>query len=109
MIPVPNIFFPVYIPNNVSVAARLQANTTTKTGVIAIWLCQIPSYPFICGNVTTYGDDTANSRGTSVTPASGSFGSWTPIGTPTDSHKFWVVGIGKIILMLVGRIAVMIM
>lgn len=88
-------FFPVYIPTGVRVSARCQAAITSDTCQVAIFLNQDPAYRWACGAVTTYGEDEATSNGTSVTPANGSFGTWTQIGAGTDpvrAHRFWTVG-----------------
>lgn len=88
-------YFPVYIPSGVAVSARCQAVIVSDTVVVAVWLNQDPAYRWTCGMTETYGEDEATSNGTSVTPASGSFGSWTQIGTNSDpirAHRFWTVG-----------------
>ena len=88
-------YFPVYIPTGVRVSARCQAFIASDTVVVSIFLNQDPAYRWTCGAVTTYGEDEATSNGTSVTPASGSFGTWTQIGAGTDpvrAHRFWTVG-----------------
>lgn len=88
-------YFPAYIPSGVSVRAAIQAAIASDTCTVDIFLNQDPSYRWSSGAVQTYGANTATSNGTSVTPASGSFGSWTQIGTGTDpirNHRFWSVG-----------------
>lgn len=88
-------YFPAYIPEGVSVRAATQAVIASDTCTVDIFLNQDPSYRWASGAVQTYGIDTSVSHGTSVTPASGSFGTWTQIGTGTDpirAHRFWSVG-----------------
>lgn len=88
-------WFPVYIPSGVRVSARCQAVITSDTVTVAVMLTQDAAYNWSCGAVHTYGENEAASHGTSVTPASGSFGSWTQIGAGTDpikTHRFWHVG-----------------
>lgn len=88
-------YFPVYIPSGVSIRMRCQAVIISDTVNVSVFLNQDPAYKWSCGSVTTYGADTATSNGTSVTPASGSFGTWTAIGggsDPATAKKFWVLG-----------------
>jgi hypothetical protein len=86
-------FFPVYIPSGVRVSARAQSATASKTGVVAIWLAQDPPYGFVGGRVEAYGAVLTTSLGTSVTPASGAFGSWTQLVASTlRAHRFWTAG-----------------
>lgn len=92
-------FFPCYIPSGTRVSARCQAVVVSDTISVCVWLLQNPLYPFVGGAVYDYGKDEANSRGTSVTPGNGAFGSWTEIlqsvgGTSglIRDHRFWHVG-----------------
>lgn len=87
-------FFPVFIPKGSRVAARAQALALSDTAEVAIWLHQscngwgmeVPTVWERLGAVT-------NSNGVSVTPASGSFGSWTTILDPvTKPYRWWHVG-----------------
>lgn len=86
-------YFPVYIPTGVRVSARCQAVIASDTVVVGIYLEQDSLYPPAGGGVLAYGADTANSRGTSVTPASGAFGSWAQLtASTTRAHRFWAAG-----------------
>jgi len=87
-------FFPVLIPTNKRVSAGAQAVIGGDTVTVAVWLAQDPpNVPDPLPTVfTSYGADTANSRGTSVTPGSGAFGTWTEIGTTSAAHTQWTLG-----------------
>ena len=91
-------YFPIYIPSGVRVSARCQASTGGDTVVVTIWLDQMPMYPFVAGLVSVYGRDATNSRGTSVTPGAGAFGTWTELlnaaggSGVTRPHRFWLMG-----------------
>lgn len=86
-------YFPCYIPTGTRVSGRCQALIASDTVSVAIWLQQDPLYAFYGGKVDAYGVDGSNSRGTSVTPGNGSFGSWTQITSSTNrAHRFWAMG-----------------
>ena len=89
-------YFPIYIPSGVSIRARNQGAIESDTCRVAVRLMQDPAYSWAAGAVTTYGANTAASNGTSVTPGSGSFGTWTQIGTadadPLTPKRFWLPG-----------------
>jgi hypothetical protein len=89
----PHIFwFPVYIPAGSRIVARSQSVTASKTCRVMVTLDGIPWYGlWSLGPVVDYGTDLANSRGTSVTPGNGVFGSWVQIGTTSRHHTFWTV------------------
>lgn len=104
---VKSYWFPVYIPTGVRVSARCQASTGSDTVSVAVYLDQDPSYPWSLGSATAYGADTANSRGTSVTPGSGAFGSWTQIGAGTDpvqTHRAWTIGYDQLADTTIGTV-----
>ena len=90
--------FPVFIPKGDRISARGQALAVNDTANVAVWLHQsangwgmeVPTAWEQLGTIT-------NSDGPSVTPASGSFGSWTTILDPiTKSYKWWHVGYGAL-------------
>jgi hypothetical protein len=95
-------FFPVYIPDGVAVRARCAASTGGDTVLVQCWLVQKPVVEFLCGKVSVYGRDAANSRGTSVTPGSSAFGSWTEMLNAaggsglTRPHRFWTMSMGPL-------------
>lgn len=97
---VPKVFFfPIPIPAGVRVSARGQGAVASDTCVVAIWLCQDEEYAGIGGKVADYGTNLTNSRGTSVTPASGSYGTWVDLtaGAGTlRNHRFWTVGMDQL-------------
>lgn len=85
-------YFPVYIPAGARLSATLQSTNASESANVAVWLCQQTRFPWVPGPIADYGTDTANSRGTSVTPASGSYGSWTQISAGTSrDHRHWTV------------------
>jgi hypothetical protein len=89
-------FFPgLAIPASAVIQARFQSNNAGQTAIISAWT---DASIFWANSALTpwvdYGSDTANSRGTSVTPGSGAFGAWTQIGGATSrEHNLWVFGI----------------
>lgn len=90
-------FFPVYVPTGTRVSARCQASTGSDTVQVSIWLAQQPLYPWTCGNVSVYGRDATNSRGTSVTLGTGAFGTWTELLNAAGGsglshpHRYWAM------------------
>lgn len=83
-------YFPVQIPAGVSVRARTQSSTASQTTVVAAFT-NFASFMHAPPVWDAYGVNTGTSQGTSVTPASGSFGSWTSIGTTSRNHRYWMV------------------
>lgn len=88
-------YFPIFVAAGERIACRCQAVTVSDTASVAIWLhpgcngwgMDVPTA------YTDLGSVTASSRGTSVTPASGSFGSWTTILDPiTEDYNWWHIG-----------------
>lgn len=88
-------FFPVLIPTGKRVSAGAQAVIGGDTATVAIWLAQNPpnAPDPLPSTFTAYGANTAASRGTSVTPGSGAFGTWTEIATTSAAHTRWSVGL----------------
>lgn len=85
-------FFPIYVPSGVALFARLQSNQTSKVARVAVWCAQRALYPWMGGRVSAYGVDSANSRGTSVTPGAGTFSAWVQLSTGTArAHRYWTV------------------
>lgn len=90
-------FVPCFVASGTRIAARCQALIVSDTVQVIVRAVQSPVVSLTLGSATTaYGVDAANSRGTSVTPASGSFGSWTEIGTTSADHNAWGVGYGQL-------------
>jgi hypothetical protein len=86
-----HFYLPYYIPAGTRISARCQANTASKVVAVAVYLVQEPQYaPDVAGEVTAYGVDAANSRGTSCAVGSGAFGAWTQIAASTSrAHRYW--------------------
>ena len=83
-------FHPQAIPANKSLLARIRAVIASDTAEVAVMLPQSQTNLDSVGAATTFGTSTANTRGTSVTPASGAFGTWTEIGTlASDLNLFF--------------------
>lgn len=85
-------YFPCYIPSGLSVRCRLQGVIISDTLNVSCYLDQDNEIPRNYDKWIAYGADTATSGGTAVTPASGSFGTWTAIGggsDPTRTHRIW--------------------
>lgn len=82
-------FFPLYIPRGSRISARIQAVIASDVARVVLWgnngNSGLPG-PLFTG-CDTYGDDTATSSGTSVTPGiSSSWGSDTNIGSTTTKN-----------------------
>lgn len=92
-------YFPVFIKAGSSIGAKASVNNATVGNFqcFVTLFCQ-PTRPELvrAGSfVRTFGADTANSRGTLITEGTSSEGSWTELGTITDSRLwFWEVGFG---------------
>ena len=90
-------FFPVFIPQGERLSARGQALAVSDIAEVGVYLHQSAAgygmeVPTLWEGL---GISTAASQGTNVTPASGSFGSWTTILDPiTKDYKWWHVGYG---------------
>lgn len=94
--------FPLYIPAGATVAAQASVNNAT-VGTARVWITCYgkPSRPENCRRgsyVRSFGQVTASSRGTSITPgASGAEGSsWVQLGSNTADPElwWWQTGIG---------------
>jgi hypothetical protein len=89
-------FFPLHVPSASRLSIRPQNAQASQTGRVIIHLWGGPSIPGVwwCGsNVTAYGITAATSRGTAVTGGnSGAEGSWTNMGTTSDTHFAWCIG-----------------
>jgi hypothetical protein len=91
-------YFPLFIKAGSSIGAKASINNAT-VGTLRCWVtlyCQ-PSKPeaIKAGSfVTTFGANTAASRGTSVTPGTASEGAWTSLGALTQTHWYWQAGFG---------------
>lgn len=85
---------PVDIPAGTRIAARMQGLTTGTTFQVVfdmIGEVDIAGGPAGVAQWVAYGADTANSRGTAVTPGnSGAWGSWTQLGTTSTEHDYWI-------------------
>ena len=91
--------FPVFIAKGERISARAQALASADVANVAVWLHQgtngyggmeVPQAWEQLGTITT-------SNGPSVTPGSGSFGSWTTILDPiTKNYAWWHIGQGNL-------------
>lgn len=85
--------FPCSIPAGIRVAAQVQgARTSTNIGISVDGFGSqgiVGGFPPVA-SWTNYGIDTANSRGTAVTPGdSNTWGSWVDLGATTYDHSQW--------------------
>lgn len=82
--------FPLFIPAGATLGAKGSINNATVgTQLVQVRLFCRPTRPDLvrCGQfVRTYGEDTANSRGTAVTFGNASEGAWTQVGTVADAN-----------------------
>jgi len=91
-------FFPVTIPANRSVRARLAAVIGSDTVLVGIKLVQDPLAARIAlgaATVVTYGADAANSRGTLITSGTADYGAWVELGDTSADHNFWAIGLDQ--------------
>lgn len=65
-------YFPLYIAAGERISARCQASTASDTVAVVVWLVggRGGAAPWCGQRVTAYGVDSANSRGTAITPGS---------------------------------------
>lgn len=87
--------FPIRIPNGAKVGCRIQSNVASQTVYVGITVSGNPTHPGLvrCGTfVRTFGADTANTKGVTVTAGAASEGAWTAIATTADDLWFWDVG-----------------
>ena len=97
-VPVPEYWFPLYVPKGSSIGARWQCVTdTTVTPNVCITLCGGPSRPgFWFGTaVTACGTDTTGSQGVDIDPGStGTYGAWASVGGTTNpAFRFLTIGV----------------
>lgn len=87
-------FFPVKIPAGSTIGAKGTINNATVgTQSVAVKLWTKPTRPEYMPKygtyVTTFGEDTANSAGTSVTAGTTSNGSYTQLGSAVSGNPLW--------------------
>lgn len=88
----------VYHFPGINIVAGSRVSLQVRSAVAGrSYLCVVALDPLLTTDVSestvvAYGADQANSRGTSVTPGSGAFGSWVEIGTTSRAHSVWSVG-----------------
>jgi len=92
-----SFYFPLYIPANATVGARIEgSNATAGTVTVLIRLFGQPSRPegIVLGSFSeTIGLAGSGSLGTSVTPGNGTAGSWVSLGTTTQHLYWWQIGV----------------
>ena len=87
-------FFPVRIPAGATIGAKGSIhNATVGVQYVSVKLWTLPTHPEfmpkVGSYVTTFGADTANSAGTSVTAGTGSQGSYTQLGSAITGLPLW--------------------
>lgn len=86
--------FPYLIPAGSSIAVRAQTNATSGAGRIAIDLFGQPdTTPIAVGTIAETIGFTSGSQGTTFTPNQTTYGSWTSLGTTSNSLWWWQLGI----------------
>ena len=89
--------FPVYIRAGKSVVVRGQSETASKTCVVVAHAIGLPFHGYSdYGSPQEwiqYGADPSTSSGTALTSGSGAFGTAALIGTTSQDHRLWHVGI----------------
>lgn len=89
--------FPLYGKSGNAVSCKVSVNSTDLTaGQVICKLYGLPTGPIRVGSfLRTFGVDTANSRGTIITPGTTSEGAWTQLGSAlTEPLWFWDFGAG---------------
>lgn len=81
------------IPAGTRFSARSQALISSDTANVCLLLESRSQWHIANSAWIAYGVDSANSRGTSVTPANGTFGTWTSIATTSRNHNLFTVGL----------------
>lgn len=93
------MYFPVFVPAGTAIAAKASSNRVSNNGYVRLYGHSKPDYPetwWMGSHVETLGAVTADSGGTNVVPGTTSEGSWTSIGTTSNSWRFLQVGIGQL-------------
>lgn len=86
-------YFPgILIPAGSRITLQARSSVAPRTYSCIVALDPMLSVDVSQSTVVAYGSNQAASRGTSVTPANGSFGSWVEIGTTSRAHSIWSVG-----------------
>lgn len=88
--------FPIYIKAGTSIGGRLRCATASRAVEVNMEVQGCPTRPELwwCGQgVESLGIDAANSTGTQITPANGSFSTFASIGTTTRRYGAIQVGI----------------
>lgn len=86
-------WFPVRIPRGTRISGALRALIASDTVQVMIDYGVSNGEHWVGGGIETLGADTANSRGTAVTPGSTSDGSWATIGTSGRRYRYLMPGI----------------
>jgi hypothetical protein len=82
-----SFWFPMFIPKNAAIAAKAQRSSGTTNIGVQVKLDQQPTKQYLlrCGTyLMTLGADTANTRGTTITPGTTSEGAYTALGTLSE-------------------------
>ena len=89
-------FFPVSMPPGEVMKARAQSNLASHEDVY-LWVMEVSSgLPCVGSVVDTYGADTANSKGTTLTASTteGTFGSWVELTSSCERIKALMIAVG---------------
>lgn len=93
------IFIPLYVPAGVNVSVRSQGVIASNSKSVAVWGIAGNGIapPWIYRRCTTYGTDSANSRGTAIDAAAtaNTDGAWTQIAASTlYVHRSYLITVG---------------
>lgn len=86
-------WFPLRIPRGARISADLRALIASDTVDVIFEYGVSNGEHWVGSGVETLGADTANSRGTAVTPGGASEGSWATIGTSSRKYRYITPGI----------------
>ena len=92
-------FFPMFIPAGATIAAKASVNNATVRTVRVLCKCYgLPRNPETIRYATifrTFGETTASSSGTAITPGTTSEGAWAQLGSATAENLWWwQIGLG---------------
>lgn len=91
-----HMFFPVALPPGETIKMRAQASIASHTQVTTYITPMKSGLPCVGSIVDTYGADTVNTKGTTLTAANteGVYGSWVPISESCQRIKALMIAVG---------------
>lgn len=81
------------LPTGTRLSGRVSSNSSGHTAAVRLYADTVLRTDRSETAYVTYGSNPTSSVGTSVTPGTGIFGTWTGVGTTTRQHKMWTLGL----------------